>query len=365
MNFILNRTRKNSSTKREFSNILVWSSMGIGNMVNFLPMLRALRDRYPLAKITLLSWSDPSVFELIEKDIYNEIKFINKKSKISLILNFIYLLFSTYDLLIVKWHRNIWIARFISACRKAYVVGHVSSAGHKCDYDDLIDNKVKLIHGKSDKYQYLNLINDLLINKSDHEEYLIIPPNAISNITKLLRENNLKEEDFLIGFHLDVGAAQPYKQIGFEKWLKIITGIKREVPDAKFIFLGLNDDIVANKIINELSNDSKIYSFLGKLNILDTTACISKLRLLVGVDSSLKTIASALKIKSVVPYGCTDPSRSAPLESEIVVVRPEPEQSPCEVFGPIDPNKCSHQSCINRISADAIVNTTINVINNC
>ena len=365
MSFILNRTRKNSSAKREFSNILVWSSMGIGNMVNFLPMLRALRDRYPLAKITLLSWSDASVFELVEKDIYNEIKFINKKSKISLILNFIYLIFSTYDLLIIKWHRNIWVARFISACRKAYVVGHVSSSGHKCDYHDLIDNKVKLIHGKSDKYQYLNLIDDLLINKSDYEEYLKIPPNAISNITKLFKENDLKEEDFLIGFHLDVGAAQPYKQIGFEKWLNIITRIKKEVPDAKLIFLGLNEDRVANKIINELSNDSNIYSFLGKLNILETTACISKLRLLVGVDSSLKTIASALKVKSVVPYGCTDPSRSAPLESEIVVVRPEPEQNPCEVFGPIDPNKCSHQSCINRISADAIVNATMNVINNC
>ena len=364
MNFILNRTRKNSSSKKEFSNILVWSSMGIGNMVNFLPMLRALRERYPLAKITLLSWSDPSVFELVEKNIYNEIRFINKKSKISLILNFIYLLFSTHDLFIVKWHRNIWIARFISACRKAFIVGHVSSAGHKCDYDDLIDNKVKLIHGKSDKYQYLNLINDLLINKSDYEEYLKIPPNAITNITKLFQENNLKEEDFLIGFHLDVGPAQPYKQIGFEKWLKIITGIEKEVPDAKLIFLGLNNDIVANKIINELGNDAKVYSFLGKLNILDTTACISRLRLLVGVDSSLKTIASALKVKSVVPYGCTDPSRSAPLESEVVVVRPEPKQSPCEVFGPIDPNKCTHQSCINRISADAIINATINIINN-
>lgn len=337
--------------------------MGIGNMVNFLPLLRALRERYPLAKITLLSWSDPSVFELVEKNIYNEIKFIDKKSKISLILNFIYLLFSTYDLFIVKWHSNIWIARFIKACKKAYVVGHVSSAGHKCDYDDLIDHKVKLIHGKSDKYQYLNLINDLLINKSYYEEYLKISPNAVSKITKLFLENNLTEEDLLIGFHLDVGAAQPYKQIGFEKWLDIINRIEREVPDAKFIFLGLNDDIVANKIINEIANDIKIYSFLGKLNIIETTACISKLRLLVGVDSSLKTIASAMKVKSVVPYGCTDPSRSAPLESEIVVVRPEPEQSPCEVFGPIDPNKCTHQSCINRISADAIVNATTNIIN--
>ena len=61
--------------QQEFKNILIWSSMGIGNMVNFLPLLRALRERYPLAKITLLSWSDPSVFELVEKNIYNEINF--------------------------------------------------------------------------------------------------------------------------------------------------------------------------------------------------------------------------------------------------------------------------------------------------
>mgnify|MGYP001213809743 CR=1 FL=1 len=362
--FFFKKPKKSNLPQQEFKNILVWSSMGIGNMVNFLPMLRALRERYPLAKITLLSWSDPSVFELVEKNIYSEIKFINKKSKISLILNFIFLLFNTYDLFIVKWHRNIWIARFIKACKNSYVVGHISSAGHKCDYDDLIDHKVKLIHEKSDKYQYLNLINDLLIKKADYEEYLTISPNATSKITKLFHENNLTEEDFLIGFHLDVGAAQPYKQIGFEKWLDIINGIQKEAPDAKFIFLGLKDDIVANKIINEIANDIKIYSFLGKLNILETTACISKLRLIVGVDSSLKTIASALKVKSVVPYGCTDPSRSAPPESEIVVVRPEPEQSPCEVFGPIDPNKCSHQSCINRISANAIVSATMNIVNN-
>lgn len=361
-NFILKRRNKSDSLKKEYKNILVWSSMGIGNMVNFLPMLRALRGRYPNARITLLSWSDPSVFKLVEKDIYNEIKFINKNSKINLILNFFYILFSSYDLFIVKWHRNIWIARFISACRNAYVVGHVSSSGWKCDYDYLIDHPVKLIHGRSDKNQYMRLITHLLINKPDYEENLIIPTNAISKINKLFQKNNFQEEDLLIGFHLDAAAAQPYKQVDFDTWLAVITRIKSELQDAKVVFLGLADDLVARKVVNELRNDNKIFSFLGKLNIVETAACISKLKLIVGVDSSLKTIASALKVKSVVPYGCTDPSRSAPVDSEIFVVRPVPERSPCELFGPIDPNKCTHQSCINLISADAIVNATLNVI---
>lgn len=363
--FFLKKRNKSNLPQEEFKNILIWSSMGIGNMVNFLPMLRALRVRYSHARITLLSWSDPSVFKLVEKDIYDEIKIINKKSKIYLILNFVYLFFSSYDLFIVKWHRNIWIARFISACRKAYVVGHVSSAGWECDYDYLIDHPVKLIHGRSDKDQYMRLIEHLLVDKSDYEENLIIPPSTISKINKLFQKNNLQEEDILIGFHLDAAEVQPYKQIDFDKWLAVITSIRSKLPDTKLVFLGLADDFVARKVVNELRNDNKIFSFLGKLNIVETAACISKLKLIVGVDSSLKTIASAMKVKSVVPYGCTDPSRSAPVDSEIFVVRPEPERDPCEVFGPIDPNKCTHQSCIDLISADAIVNATLSAIKDC
>lgn len=355
MNHLFTKGVPSKNYQKKFNKILIWSSMGIGNMVNFLPMLRALRKTYPESKITLLTWSNPIVYDLVEDGIYDKIIFLNKKSRFHLWLNTFYLFFSSYDLFIVKWHDNIWISRFIKALRSTFIIGHVSSAGWKSSYDYLIDHPVKLVLGKSDKEQYMNLICDLLPEKLEHEEYLKIPSFAKKKVNHLLEKHNLEKTSSLIGFHLDVGLAQPYKQIGFAKWLRVIRDIRKKLPEKKLIILGAANDTISNKIIEEFKDDDNVINMLGNLNIIETAALISNLNLLVGVDSSLKTIASALKIKSIVAYGCTDPVRAAPNGSNIEVIRLSLECSPCDVFGPTKWNSCDHHSCIKKLNFELIV----------
>jgi len=351
------RAMKDKINHKDFKKILIWSSMGIGNMVNFLPMLRALRDRFPNSEITLLTWSNPVIFDLIEDGLYNKIIFLNKKSRLSLWLSVFFLFLRTHDLFIVKWHNNIWVSRFIKASRKAYVIGHISSAGWKSKYDHLVNLPIKLISGKSDKEQYMNLVSSLILENGLYEESLIIPASAIYKADQILKEYGLNDYPLTIGLHLDVGLAQPYKQIGYEKWTQIIEGIKFELPDAKFILFGSIGDLLSEKISLKFKDDDCIVNLIGNLNIIETAALLTKINLLVGVDSSLKTIASALNTPSVVPYGCTDPSRAAPLDSKIDVIRIDLECSPCDVFGPTNWKKCSHHSCIKQLKSKSVIDS--------
>jgi ADP-heptose:LPS heptosyltransferase len=344
----------------DFKDILVWSSMGIGNVINFAPMLKTLRHRYPKARITLLSWSNPNIYDLLDDSYYDELFLLKKKSNFNLWFSCFLLFIKSYDLFIVKWHNTAWMEKFIIACRRSVVIGHMSSAGWISKVDHLLDVGVPLKSGASDKNQYIGLLSSLGIEEVFYDEHINISAKIHLKVGSMMHDLQLDNDRKLIGFHVDTGQVQQYKQIGFDKWVQVIEQVKLRFPHSQLLLIGLSGETVSAKVLDYFRGDSAVINCLSKFNILETAALISRLDLLIGNDSSLKTIASAVGTVAVVPYGCTDFSRSAPKDSLIKVVRVDLACSPCDILGATNWSNCSHRRCMNDLNPELIVQAIFN-----
>jgi ADP-heptose:LPS heptosyltransferase len=347
----------------DFKDILVWSSMGIGNSVNFMPMLRNLRINFPEAKITLLSSSNKGNYELMEgSNLYDNFIYFDKHSRLQKYLACIKVLFNNYDLFIVKWHKNPLIATFIKFAWRSKTLGHVSGGGWTSPYDHLIDFKVPMEDGIHDVHQYLNLLKPLGIEHPIAEQNININSRAIKNVDNVLKTLGITTKRLLIGLHFDAGLAQPYKNLDFTIWTNVLKNLEVEYPHALFFLLGGAESSIGARVLKDLDKPLVFFDFTRKFSLHETTSFIARLDILIAVDSSLKTIADAVGTPSVIASGATNYIRSQPIQTINQVVRVDIECSPCDIFGPTKWNVCSHRSCVKNFRASWMVDAVIAVI---
>jgi len=347
----------------DFKNILVWSNMGIGNSINFMPMLRNLRINFPEAKITLLASSNKGNYELMEgSNLYDNFIYFDKHSRLQKYLACIKVLFSNCDLFIVKWHKNPLIATFIKFAWRSKILGHVSGGGWTSPYDHLVDFKVPMEDGIHDVHQYLNLLKPLGIKHPIAKQNININSRAIKNVDNIIKTLGITTKQLLIGLHFDAGLAQPYKNLDFKIWTNVLKKLEAKYPHALFFLLGGAESSIGARVLKDLDKPFVFFDFTGKFPLHETASFIARLDILIAVDSSLKTIADAVGTSSVIASGATNYIRSQPIQVINQVVRVNIECSPCDIFGPTKWNVCSHRSCVKNLRALWIVDAVIAVI---
>jgi len=338
--------------------------MGIGNTINFLPFLRTLRNSFPFAKITLVTATKESNMVFIKSANVVDNFFFYKKTKLSLLITCLKIFVRQFDALFIKWHDDHWIARFIKSSPYSTKIGHVSSAGWESRFDDLLDIKVNLKAGASDKEQYLALAKAIGVEVFIDNEFIELPVPASQKADQVYSQLTLNGNTNFIGLHFDCSSKQEYKNIGASKWSDVLSQLLVDLKDVQFLLLGSGEDDTSLKIANFYSHNNRVINLLNRLTIDETAAIIKKLKLLIGNDSSLKTIASALGVPAVVPYGCTDFSRSAPIYSTIRIVRLNLNCSPCDKFGKTNWDSCTHKSCVNNLYPEQIIKEVNSVYKN-
>ena len=337
--------------------ILVYGQMGIGNMVLFTPVLKALRNTFPDAYITLLVAKSgceevvagSGLVDEIVKCKIEELPFLKRW------LFIIKMSFRGYDLIISNFngsrHYLVWLTLL---SRAKYRVGHVTSGGWNNQYDFAYNHKVRITEGQHEIQMNLLLVEKIGIDTPDETPVFYIDNESQESGFHFLMVHGINEGDYLVAIQLGTSPTMRWKQWTVENYVRISEELANRFV-ATIIALGSPDE---RDLIEYAFQHSTIKPVLaaGEVSLKETAAIIKRCDLLLCNDSGLMHTAVAVNTPVVAIYGPTDYTRTAPLGEKHTVVRKNLPCSPCfKMDGPSTVESCERRICLENITVEEVL----------
>jgi len=174
-------------------------------------------------------------------------------------------------------------------------------------------------------------------------------------VKQFLLENNLNDKKPLIA--INPSARWVKKRWPAASYSALINQLIKELK-AGIIIVGSKDDIPIAEEITSLVNE-RIYIATGKTSIKRLAALLEKVNLLITNDSGPMHIAAALGTPAAALFGPTDPELTGPYGRGHVVLRKNPDCSPC-MRRPCTKGK---PVCMEAITADEVVKAVSVILN--
>jgi ADP-heptose:LPS heptosyltransferase len=346
--------------------ILIIALSGIGDALIFTPALKLMRGELPDAQIDMLTMINAV------KDIYsgnpninNVIYFNFLKEGFLKSLNFLFGLHGRYDVTINVYPSNrkeYNIINFLLGASKKVAVNYLRK-----DFQNLgwLNNvTIKEDDSLHNAQTNIKLVEKLINKKFDESPAyeLFLNNDDETAATKYLVENNISENDLLIGFH--PGTAVLKNQVK-RRWEpdKFAALSKRliEKHNAKIlIFGGPDEKVLKESILSAVASDSA-HSVLN-LSLPQSAAVMKRCDIFVTNDSSLMHIASALKLDTVAIIGPTNKNYIHPWQTNYQIASLNLECSPCFIYSP-RPLKCFRNDikfkCLKELTVDMVYNEVL------
>lgn len=333
-------------------NILVVSSTAIGDTLLSTPAIRAVRERYPHAKI--IAHFNIKNMELFENNPYvdgiipyygrykNFFRTIGKLRKYK------------FDLALI-FHGN-----EPQATPMAYLSGarFIVKLPNTSEYRFLLSNKNQVLrwedfsHGVEQRLKVAELVNCKI---SDKRMVLPLVKEGGSLIVDFFRNNGIQDTDIIIGFQ--VGASTVSRMWFADRFVElgkrlvdsntkiriIITGSPQEYNYCK----GIADDIGEKAIVSA-----------GRIPLKYTPSLVKRLKALITGDTGIMHMAIAVGTPVVALFAVSDAKRSGPYYDlgKHVVIQKERTCEPCAS------KKCTYQKCMGNISVDEVYNAVTDIL---
>jgi ADP-heptose:LPS heptosyltransferase len=148
---------------------------------------------------------------------------------------------------------------------------------------------------------------------------------------------------------LSVSAPYESRRYPADKWIEVIKLIRKEY-DRPILILGGQADFERCEHVATRAGD-KVFNMAGKFSLLETAACISGARLMIGIDGGLIHIASALDRPVIQLFGRENPVCFGHYDINEHVIHKSCQFNPCA-----ESMKCMlpQSFCMDRISPDEI-----------
>lgn len=343
---------------RDIQNILIYASMGIGDFLLFTPSMKAIREAFPKANITLLLNNRSDFREIIKgsKLIDETVSFSRNESFIKKILFLKEMRNSRFNLLInAFWTDDIYLALISIVCNIPFRAGYCSSDEWKSKYEFLYNIKINF-GSEHEIDRGLRFIHALGIRESYIEKNPIIHIEEKDELfaQNFIIDNNLNGRDLLIGINPGAALHQKWKIWDIEKFSELCERLVKFYK-VKIIIFGSKEEAKLAEYIKEKVQQNIIIA-TGKTSIKEAAALIKRCNLFVCNDSGLMHVSAAVNTTVIAIYGPTDPGRTAPFGDNHVLVRKDLPCSPC--FKPgnstIAENCPNEYECLKSITPDEV-----------
>ena len=370
--------REGYRDETESKEILVMHDAGVGDFVNLSPSLRAIREKFPDSRVTMIcnlkSYSLARTCPYVDSiyffkkdfdfetfpDLYKTQMDLSKR-----LLNF------KFDLAICFCH-------YIDGILLAYMSGAkkiVHYAGTLiCDPNvwklsiviDLVNWKIPIQdYPNHIADRYLGLIESMFEESiEDRSLEVWFEPRCMKLARDILKEHGfLGKRIFAISF----GGTESRKHYPPEKYVDLIETISDEIPNARFIVIGGKDDRHETEIFMDLFNyDPRIANLVEDLTYAETAAILSMCEMYIGNDTGTMHVAAAIEIPCLVPV-CFPADHDITPNSVLQMYSPRgvssvwilPEKSLPECYEMEDRFfgcKSDHPHCIAQIKFETMIN---------
>ena len=329
----------------EYKNILIYRIGNIGDILCSVPAMKAVRKKYPNARITLLSNAGGATSAAsILKDVewLDEIKMYDSKDFNS--IRSIYAFSSSikqekYDFLVNL--PNV-AGGFFTQLRNMFFfkLAGIEAAGNFYIHHSRIlpKSQVKILDNGN---EVLRLLKNLPFKCTEEPCFDFIFNSQVENkVLGELSSLGLKGQSNILAISFSCkGDCKKWDLDRFailaQRWIENYNGY--------VILLGGPDDRnEGNFIINKISDD-KTFNLCGDLSIQESMFLLKKVKLLVGLDTGTAHMAAAMGCMSITLFSGFDfPDIWNPYGDKSIVIRKKIECSPCLskncMFG--FPSKC-------------------------
>jgi predicted lipopolysaccharide heptosyltransferase III len=348
---------KNFNPKR----ILVIKLVAIGDLVVTLPLLKALRSRYPRSYIGVLIV--PRVREVVEGCKYIDEIFeydIWGKHRDWKVMKLMWFLRNKkFDLVIELDHYY----------RISSLLSYFSGAKRRIGFDFkgqgrryLLTDRVPYEVDKHEVEVFLNtfraLGNKITPNKLVEIEVTEGDKKFIDNFLKLHRIS--LDKDIVIGIHPGTSIVAKSRRWENEKFAWLIDTLQEKFK-AKVIITG-GYDKEETQLVNKIVSLTKLKPVVAArcVSIKQFAELIRRCTLFISVDTGPMHIAAAMQTPVVALFGPNTPKKWAPFGSQHVVIYKKLPCSPCikQYLGEI--SKCRDNKCMKKISSEEVLEVVKN-----
>lgn len=342
--------------------ILIIALSGIGDALMFSPALKLLREKYPSARIDILSMFK-GVEELYRRnpDVTNVYYWeFMKENPFKSLLYVLKLRKMKYDATINVYPSNRWPYNLIS-----FLIGAQIRIGHNYNHTNirslnfLNNKKIKEDDLKHNVVENVSLLKFLDVDIPEQMPPLQVLLNPEDKLTaqNWLKDNKINNSELIIGFHAGSATLKNHinRRWAPEKYAKLA---KKLVEDfgAKILLFGGPEEYKLNEYIKSLAGDN-VYVVEVK-SLMTSAAIMQHCKLFIVNDSGLMHVASGLKLPVITIFAYTNPNYVHPWMTNYILIRHDLSCSPCFYYSP-RPAKCKLKEnkfkCITEISVEEVL----------
>ncbi|NQS99333.1 MAG: glycosyltransferase family 9 protein [candidate division Zixibacteria bacterium] len=341
-------------TSREpYKHILVVKFWGIGNIVRASPAFKAIRDRFPEARITFITLSQNrgacENSELFDEVIYLRLKTV-RTFLWDVIRKFFILRREKFDLALdlEPWANFAEIVSFYIAAGMR--VGF-TAPGRRSLYNIRVPFKEDEHISKS----FFRILYPFGLRMPNNLLPLPIPISSEDRniVHRMLEVRGVRDEDFTVAVNVNASDVADARRWPSDRFARLADRIAEEL-EAKTIFIGApNERPLVQEVIDMMR--SKGLNFAGQTTLEQAVALLDRGDIFVTNDSGPMHIAMAMGTPTVALFGPETPKRYGPLSDMHIAIFKNYDCSPCITFAQAKKIKCKFDAkCIKEISVDEV-----------
>ena len=316
------------------TSVLIIRPGGIGDAVLLIPVIQAIKIRFPHSVITVLAERrNAGVFILSPQ--------VDKLLLYDKLSDLITTMCGRYDVVIdtEQWHRlSALFARFVNAPVK---IGFNTNERQR-----MFTHHIKYSHDDYEVDSFKHLLEPLGMSGKDEEfvsTFLAIPVSVSEKVVHLLAA--FHDNPFVVIFP---GASIAQRRWGAERFAEVARYLIANGYEV--IVVGGQEERCAGNVIIEAGGEN----LAGMTNLAETAAVMLRSNLVISGDTGVLHIAIGLGVPTVSLFGPGIATKWAPRGDKHIVLNRKLFCSPCTRFGTTPP--CPHNvRCMKEITAAQVV----------
>ncbi len=332
----------------ETQNILVIKISAIGDVILSSPSLRAIRAKYPGAKIKVLVGIQsretldrcPYINERIVCDLKGKDRGLPGLWRLGKVLRR-----SCFDI-VIDLQNN----------KKSHLLAALSFAPLRYGYDNkkfsfLLNRKIRDDAPHLDPIEHQFRTLRMAGIKPQNKRLELWPGDAEARqVDKLLAESWMKPSMGLVGINVRASARWVTKNWPISNIVELCDRLAKEF-NIRVVLTGAEEDIDFAQAIAKASKSKPLIA-AGKTSILELASLIKRFRIYLTPDSAPMHIAAAMGTPSVALFGPTEPERHVAPSKECIVISKKNELKcgPC-----YSPTCVKNFVCMKKITVDEVL----------
>ena len=345
-----------SNTNRALNKILLIKTWGLGNIIIMLPVLKAIRAKFPRARIVFLTLKG-------NRGIMEHNPFIDSFYLLDL-GNPLHFLFNSARLMHkIRSERFDCVLDFDQFARFSALICLFSKAPLRLGYDTLSQGKkwafnlpVKYNNNQHTVCVFTDLVKKIGIH---HLNLSPIPINILTHdknvVNAFLSGHRLDSSQVLIAMHLGSGDNFPQRRWPTENFIEIAKRLI-EHYGAKILLTGNSEEEHnLNKYFCTIIKKD-VFNTCRQFNVREIAYLIKECRLLFSADTAPLHMATAMGTPTICFFGPNTPLLYGPRRATDTIFYHSVPCSPCLTNFNSKTSKCRNPICITGITVDEVWN---------